>query len=97
MKIKNSPARAVAFAAMLLLIPALLLAAGKKGRRPSSELAHESSPMRASETATNSTIKAHPEFAEAFAKLPLSFEKNLGQADSLGSGTCLMDRITNFS
>ena len=80
MKIKVSPTKVVVAAAMLL-VPALLLASHKDGS-PTRTVSVERAPTYASGAAKDSASKAHSKIASAFAKLPLSFEKNLGQTDA---------------
>jgi len=80
MKIKIWSAKVVV-AAAILLVPAMLLSSHKKGR-PAREGAVERTPASSSGITRASTSKVPSKVAAAFAKLPLSFEKNLGQTDS---------------
>lgn len=79
MKIKVSPTKVVVAGAMLL-VPALLFAAHKDGG-PVSGAPVEHAPVYGGATKTPAS-KSSSQVVSALARLPLSFEKNLGQTDA---------------
>jgi hypothetical protein len=81
MKTRGSSAKRSAYLAAALFIPGLLLfALVHKGERGARRKAGEQAPVSASTPRANPEL-SHAQIAEAYGKLPLAFEKNLGQTN----------------
>src|SRR5713226_7880504 len=80
MEIRRVWAQVVKFVVVTVLVAILLsIAAIRDTGRCNHQLGVRPSPVPASETLRSTRAEANPEWTEAYGRLPLSFEENMGQ------------------